>query len=54
MHTFAAANLSAIKFQVLLDGQLAWRQPDGGNTDAPNLRYFIQCADQFIGHPKTP
>lgn len=36
----------------LLDGQLAWRQHDGGHTDAPNMKYFIQWADQFIGHQK--
>ncbi len=34
----------------LLDGQLAWRQHDGGHTDAPNWRYFIAWADKFIGH----
>jgi hypothetical protein len=34
----------------LLDGQLAWRQHDGGHTDAPNVKYFIQWADKFIGH----
>jgi hypothetical protein len=33
-----------------LDGQLAWRQHDGGHTDAPNMKYFIQWADKFIGH----
>jgi (4-O-methyl)-D-glucuronate---lignin esterase len=36
----------------LLSGQLAWRQDDGGHTDAPNVKYFIQWADQFIGHSK--
>ncbi|HZU26236.1 MAG TPA: hypothetical protein VFA04_11985 [Bryobacteraceae bacterium] len=30
----------------LLDGQLAWRQHDGGHTDAPNMKYFIQWADR--------
>ena len=25
----------------LLDGHLAWRQHDGGHTDAPNWKYFI-------------
>jgi hypothetical protein len=25
----------------LLDGQLAWRQHDGGHTDGPNWKYFI-------------
>jgi len=32
----------------LLDGHLAWRQHDGGHTDAPNVKYFIQWADKFI------
>jgi hypothetical protein len=34
----------------LLDGELAWRQHDGGHTDAPNMKYFIQWADKFMGH----
>jgi hypothetical protein len=34
----------------LLNGQLAWRQDDGGHTDAPNMKYFIQWVDQFIGY----
>ncbi len=33
-----------------LDGQLAWRQHDGGHTDAPNMKYFLLWADKFIGH----
>ncbi len=33
----------------LLDGQLAWRQHDGGHTDAPNIKYFIQWADKMMG-----
>jgi len=36
--------------QGLLDGDLAWRQHDGGHTDAPNMKWFIQWADQKIGH----
>lgn len=36
--------------QGLLDGQLAWRQHDGGHTDAPNMKYFIEWADKFIHH----
>jgi hypothetical protein len=31
-----------------LDGQLAWRQHDGGHTDAPNMKWFIQWADKFM------
>ncbi len=34
----------------LLDGALAWRQHDGGHTDAPNVKYFVQWADKLIGH----
>jgi hypothetical protein len=36
----------------LLDGELAWRQHDGGHTDAPNIKYFIPWANKFI-KPKT-
>ena len=32
----------------LLDGKLAWRQHDGGHTDAPNVRYFIAWADRWM------
>jgi hypothetical protein len=38
----------------LLDGQLAWRQHDGGHTDAPNMKYFIAWADKFINHTPPP
>ena len=34
----------------LMDGQLAWRQHDGGHTDAPNWKYFIPWADKFLKH----
>ena len=34
----------------LLDGQLAWRQHDGGHTDAPNWKYFIAWADRLLHH----
>jgi hypothetical protein len=36
----------------LLDGQLAWRQHDGGHTDGPNWKYFIPWADRMLG--RTP
>ena len=32
----------------LLDGQLAWRQHDGGHTDGPNWKYFLPWADKFL------
>jgi len=34
----------------LLSGHLAWRQDDGGHTDAPNMKYFIEWVDNFIGY----
>jgi hypothetical protein len=34
----------------MLDGQLAWRQHDGGHTDGPNWKYFIPWADKFLQH----
>jgi hypothetical protein len=36
----------------LLAGQLAWRQDDGGHTDAPNMKHFLKWADRFIGHTR--
>ena len=33
----------------LLDGQLAWRQHEGGHTDVPNFKYFIAWADRWLG-----
>ena len=38
----------------LLDGQLAWRQHDGGHTDAPNVKYFIAWADKNMGRTPPP
>ncbi len=34
----------------LLHGQIAWRQHDGGHTDAPNWKFFIPWADAFLQH----
>ena len=36
----------------LLNGQLAWRQHDGGHTDAPNFKYFISWANKMLGYEK--
>jgi hypothetical protein len=46
---YHAAKMPAVN-DGLLDGELAWRQDDGGHTDAPNMKYFIQWTDKFIGH----
>jgi hypothetical protein len=37
----------------ILDGQLGWRQHDGGHTDGPNMKYFIEWADKFFGRPSV-
>jgi hypothetical protein len=38
----------------LLGGQLAWRQHDGGHTDAPNWKYFLAWADRLLGREYVP
>ena len=39
--------------QGLLDGELAWRQHDGGHNDGPNMKYFLLWADRLIGRTHT-
>jgi hypothetical protein len=34
----------------LLDGELAWRQHDGGHEDRSNMKSFIAWADKMLGH----
>ncbi len=34
----------------LLDGELAWRQHDGGHQDRSNMKYFIAWANRLIKH----
>jgi hypothetical protein len=34
----------------LLDGELAWRQHDGGHEDRSNMKYFIAWANKLIQH----
>ena len=35
------------------NGQLAWRQHDGGHTDAPNFQHFIPWASKMLGYNKN-
>src|SRR5438477_365786 len=49
----AVENMPAVNAG-LLDGRLAWRQHDGGHTDAPNWKYFIPWADRFFQRSYTP
>ncbi len=40
----------------LLDGELAWRQHDGGHEDRSNMSFFIAWADRLLHHtpPQVP
>jgi len=38
----------------LLDGELAWRQHDGGHEDRSNMKHFIAWANKFIKHTPPP
>ena len=40
----------------LTDGELAWRQHDGGHEDRSNMKYFIAWANKMIKHapPRQP
>jgi lysophospholipase L1-like esterase len=46
--SYRTATLPAVN-QGLLEGRLAWRQHDGGHTDAPNWKYFIPWANRELG-----
>ncbi len=52
-HDYRTAKMPAVN-SGLLDGQLAWRQHDGGHTDGPNWKYFIPWADRFLDHKAPP
>jgi hypothetical protein len=36
-----------------IGGELAWRQHDGGHTDAPNVKYFLEWANGLLGRGAT-
>lgn len=50
---YSTAKMPAVN-EGLLDGQLAWRQHDGGHTDGPNWKYFIAWADKFMNRVAAP
>ena len=37
----------------MLNGELAWRQHDGGHTDAPNFKFFIPWASKFLKYERV-
>jgi hypothetical protein len=44
---YMAATMPAVK-EGLLSGHLAWRQHDGGHTDEPNLKHFVEWAEKHF------
>jgi lysophospholipase L1-like esterase len=38
----------------LLEGELAWRQHDGGHEDRSNVSFFIAWANRLLGHTPPP
>ena len=38
----------------LLDGELAWRQHDGGHEDRSNMSFFIAWANRLLHHTPPP
>ena len=36
----------------MLNGELAWRQHDGGHTDGPNFKHFIPWATKFLKYER--
>jgi len=38
----------------LLDGELAWRQHDGGHQDRSNVSFFISWANRLLGYTPPP
>lgn len=52
MNGYTAENMPPVNTG-LVGGQLAWRQHDGGHTDAPNMKYFLGWVDKSIGRPSV-
>ena len=44
---FKTEKMPAVKVD-MLDGELAWRQHDGGHTDEPNVEHFVKWADKHF------
>jgi hypothetical protein len=51
-HDYRTAKMPSVNVG-LLDGHLAWRQHDGGHTDAPNVKHFIEWANRMLTPAST-
>jgi hypothetical protein len=49
-HDYRVAKMPAVNVG-LLDGELAWRQHDGGHEDRSNMKYFIEWANSLMRRP---
>jgi hypothetical protein len=47
-HDYRVAKMPAVNAG-LLDGELTWRQHDGGHEDRTNMKHFIAWADKLLG-----
>jgi hypothetical protein len=48
-HDYRVAKMPAVNVG-LVDGELAWRQHDGGHEDRSNMKYFIEWANSLMQH----
>ena len=52
--TFLVEKMPAVNVD-LLEGELAWRQHDGGHTDLPNIKHFVAWANRMLDiQPSIP
>lgn len=52
LNDYTPGNMPPVNTSIL-DGKLGWRQHDGGHTDAPNMKYFLEWADKSFGRPSV-
>ncbi len=50
---YKAAKMPAVNTP-LMDGELAWRQHDGGHTDGPTWKYFLPWASKMMHYTAPP
>jgi hypothetical protein len=51
---YMTEKMPPVNSDVLMNGELAWRQHNGGHTDAPNFKYFIPWASKMLKYERAP
>lgn len=51
---YMTEKMPPVNSDVLMNGELAWRQHDGGHTDVPNFKYFVPWASKMLKYEKVP